>query len=126
MHQPGPGIFQIRVNDAYHRRCAVTNENTLPALAVTPIKPALRKGPLQTGNGLLLRSDLRQLFSDGYVTLDPDLRLVVSEQLRAQYRDSSEYTRYHGARLQNLPDDPADQPDQEFIRWHREECFERI
>ena len=28
--------------------------------------------------------------------------------------------------LQNLPDDPADQPNRDYIRWHREECFERI
>lgn len=123
---PGPGTFQVQVTDAYHRRCAVTNENTLPALAVTSIKPEHKQGPRQTGNGLLLRNDLQQLFRDGYVSLDEDLRFLVSEQLREQYADSSEYTRYHGARLQNLPDIPADQPNQDYIRWHREECFERI
>ena len=124
--QPGPGTFHIQVTDAYHRRCAVTNESSLPALAVSHIKPTHKQGPHHTSNGILLRNDIQHLFVNGYVTLDPDLRFIVSEQLRDQYADSNEYTRYHGARLQNLPDNPADQPNRDYIRWHREECFERI
>lgn len=123
---PGPGAFQILVTDAYHRRCAVTDEKMLPALAAVPIKPFARKGPCITGNGILLRSDIQRLFTDGYVTIDPDLRFIVSEQLRAQYADSREYYHYHGARLQNLPDLGIDQPAGEFIRWHNDECFERL
>jgi len=123
---PGPGTFQILVTDAYHRHCAVTNADTLPALSAAPIRPVARKGLLQTSNGLLLREDIQRLFAEGYVTIDENQRFMVSEQLREHYADSRDYHRYHGARLQNLPDDPADQPAEEFLRWHREECFEQL
>jgi len=123
---PGAGTFHIQVTDAYHRRCAVTDENTLPALAVTHIKPIHKLGPHHITNGILLRSDIQRLFTEGYVTLDDDLRFIVSEQLRERYEGSGGYARYHGARLQNLPDDPAEHPNRDYIHWHREECFERI
>ncbi len=119
----GPGSFRILVSDAYHRRCAVTNETTLPALEVAHIKPASKDGPNTTGNGLLLRADIHRLFSNGYVTLDQQLRFIVSEKARDQFANSREYYRYHGARLQNLPDATSDQPSKEFINWHNEHCF---
>jgi putative restriction endonuclease len=124
--QPTPGAFQVLVTDAYHRCCAVTDEKLLPALAAAPIKPFAKQGPYVTGNGILLRADIYRLFMEGYVTIDPDLRFIVSEQLRELFEDSREYYRYHGARLQNLPDTGHELPAQEFLRWHREECFERI
>ena len=41
----GQGSFRILVTDAYHRRCAVTNEKTLPALDVAHIQPYSNHGP---------------------------------------------------------------------------------
>ena len=67
-----------------------------------------------------------RLFDDGYVTLDSDLHLLVSERVREQFENGHEYYRFNGVKLQNLPDSINDQPSREFIRWHNEECFERI
>jgi len=122
----GQGSFQILVTDAYHRRCAVTNEKTLPALEAAHIRPYSKNGPHRTTNGLLLRADIHRLFDDGYVTLDSDLHYLVSERVREQFENGREYYRFHGAKLQNLPDLINDLPSREFIRWHNEECFERI
>ena len=122
----GQGSFRILVTDAYHRRCAVTNEKTLPALEAAHIKSFSQSGPHRTSNGLLLRADIHRLFDDGYVTLDPDLRFQVSERVREQFENGREYYRFHGAKLQNLPDSISDQPSKEFIKWHNAECFERI
>jgi Predicted restriction endonuclease len=122
----GQGSFRILVTDAYHRRCAVTNEKALPALEAAHIKSYSKSGPHRTSNGLLLRADIHRLFDDGYVTLDPDLRFLVSERVREQFENGREYYRFHGAKLQNLPDSIDDLPSKEFIKWHNEECFERI
>jgi len=122
----GQGSFRILVTDAYHRRCAVTNEKTLPALEAAHIKSYSQNGPHQTSNGLLLRADIHRLFDDGYVTLDSDLRFLVSERVREQFENGREYYRFNGVKLQNLPDSMNDLPSKEFIKWHNEECFERI
>jgi len=122
----GQGSFRILVTDAYHRRCAVTNEKTLPALEAAHIKSYSKSGPHRTCNGLLLRADIHRLFDDGYVMVDPDLRFLVSERVREQFENGREYYRFHGTRLQNLPDTISDLPSKEFIQWHNGECFERI
>jgi putative restriction endonuclease len=41
----GQGAFRIEVTDAYERRCAITGERTLPALAACHIKPYGDNGP---------------------------------------------------------------------------------
>ena len=122
----GQGAFRILVTDAYHRRCAVTNEKTLPVLEAAHIRSYSKNGPHRTNNGLLLRADIHRLFDDGYVTLDSDLHFLVSERVRVQFENGREYYRFHGVKLQNLPDSVNDLPSREFIRWHNEECFERI
>src|SRR3989304_6575124 len=116
----GQGSFRILVTDAYHRRCAVTNEKTLPALEAAHIKSYSKSGPHRTSNGLLLRADIHRLFDDGYVTIDPDLRFLVSERVREQFENDREYYRFNGAKLQNLPDSINDLPSKEFIKWHNE------
>ena len=120
----GQGIFRFLVTDAYHRRCAVTGERTLPALDAAHIKPFSEKGPHRTSNGLLLRADIHRLFDDGYATIDPDLKFVVSSRVREEFENGREYYRYHGALLQNLPESINDQPSREFIEWHNRQCFE--
>ncbi len=122
----GQGSFRILVTDAYHRRCAVTNEKTLPALEAAHIKDYSQSGPHRTNNGLLLRADIHRLFDDGYVTIDPGLKFVVSSRVREQFENGREYYRFHGAKLQNLPESLSDLPSEEFIRWHNNERFERI
>jgi len=122
----GQGSFRILVTDAYHRRCAVTNEKTLPALEAAHIKSYSKSGPHRTSNGLLLRADIHRLFDDGYVTLDPDLRFLVSERVREQFENGREYYRFNGAKLQNLPDSINDLPSKEFIKWHNEQRFEHV
>lgn len=122
----GQGSFRVLVTDAYHRRCAVTNEKTLPALEAAHIKDYSQSGPHRTNNGLLLRADIHRLFDDGYVTIDPGLKFVVSSRVREQFENGHEYYRFHGARLQNLPESISDMPSEEFIKWHNEERFEQI
>jgi predicted restriction endonuclease len=119
----GQGAFRVLVTDAYHRRCAVTGEKTLPVLEAAHIKPYARSGPNRTENGLLLRADIHRLFDGGYVTVDPQLRFVVSDRVREEYTNGREYYRYHGTRLVNLPDNLAERPARDFLDWHSSEIY---
>lgn len=120
----GQGGFRVAVTGAYKRRCAVTGERTLPALEAAHIRPYAQDGPNDVRNGLLLRSDVHRLFDGGYLTFDPERRLVVSERTRAEFENGREYYRFDGEPLANLPRGD-DAPDARFLAWHRGHVFER-
>ena len=65
----GQGAFRVLVTDIYGRRCAVTQERTLPALEAAHIRPYSDGGTHEAPNGLLLRRDIHSLFDAGYVTI---------------------------------------------------------
>jgi putative restriction endonuclease len=120
----GQGAFRVLVTDAYSRRCAVTGERTLPVLEAAHIRPYALSGPHRVSNGILLRSDLHKLFDLGYVTVTPELRLLVSPKLKAEWENGREYYAHHGKPLQVHPTDPGNQPGAEFLRWHNENRFQ--
>lgn len=119
----GQGGFRVAVTGAYRKRCAVTGEKTLPALEAAHIRPYAERGPNDVRNGLLLRSDLHRLFDSGYVTIDPDHRVVLSRRIREEFENGREYYRFDGQRLVNLPSND-EQPDRSFLEWHNEHVFE--
>lgn len=61
----GQGSFRVLVTDEYERRCAVTNERTLPALDAAHIKPYSENGLHVVSNGVLMRRDLHALLEQG-------------------------------------------------------------
>ncbi|NIR30184.1 MAG: HNH endonuclease [Gammaproteobacteria bacterium] len=119
----GQGAFRILVTDAYRRRCAITQERTLPALEAAHIKAYSESGPNRVCNGLLLRSDLHRLFDVGYVTVTSGLKVEVSKRIKEEFENGREYYRYHGRSLENLPAATRERPSPEFIEWHNQKVF---
>lgn len=119
----GQGAFRTLVTDAYQRRCAVTGERSLPALEAAHIKAHSESGPNRTNNGLLLRADIHRLFDDGYVTVAPDLRFIVSKRLRQEFENGRAYYAFDGKPLAHMPEQYADRPSREYIEWHNNEIF---
>ena len=119
----GQGAFRTLVTDAYKRRCAVTGESTLPVLEAAHIRSYADQGPHAVSNGLLLRSDFHKLFDLGLVTVQPDYRIRVSKRIHEQWFNGKAYYSLDGKELRALPDDPADHPNAEYLRWHNEERF---
>ena len=119
----GQGGFRILVTEAYHRKCAITGEKTLPVLDASHIKPYGQDGPHRTSNGLLLRQDLHTLFDRGYLTIDEKYRIEVSRRIKEDYGNGKEYYAYHGSCLANLPDDETQKPSKEFLLWHNENVY---
>lgn len=72
----GQGDFRALVSDTYSRRCAITQQRTLPALEAAHIRPYGDGGEHEARNGLPLRRDIHSLFDAGYVTVmsEPSLR----------------------------------------------------
>lgn len=118
----GQGAFRVLVTDLYHRRCAVTQERTLPALEAAHIRPYGEGGAHEAQNGLLLRRDIHSLFDAGYVTVTPDLRFEVSRRIREEFDNGKHYYALHGQKI-DLPADVTQRPDTKALDWHNELCF---
>jgi putative restriction endonuclease len=97
----GQGLFRVSVADAYRRACAVTGEHSLPALEAAHIRPYEGGGEHKISNGLLLRSDIHRLFDRGYVGVTPDLRFIVSDQLKHQFSNGRSYYPFMAERSRN-------------------------
>jgi len=118
----GQGAFRVLVTDIYERRCAVTQERTLPALDAAHIQPYSDGGVHETRNGLLLRRDLHSLFDAGYVTVTPDLRFEVSRRIKEEFENGRHYYAMHGQSVRP-PKETWQQADPAALRWHNEHRF---
>lgn len=121
--QVGRGVFEILVTEAYHRRCAITGEKTLPVLKAAHIKPPNKSGSNETRNGLLLRADVDILFRRGYLTVTPDYRIEVSRRIKEDYENGREYYLRQGQPLITLPAHSAERPDPGLLGWHNENVY---
>ena len=119
----GQGAFRILVTEAYHRRCAITGEKTLPVLEAAHIKPYAQEGTHEPNNGLLLRKDLHALFDRGYITVTEDCHIEVSKRIKEDYGNGKEYYILHGKELMVLPDNLQERPSTQFLRWHNENVY---
>ncbi len=120
----GQGAFRVLVTDIYRRRCAVTQERTLPALEAAHIRPYGDGGEHDVRNGLLLRRNIHSLFDAGYVTVTPDLRFEVSRRIRDEFDNGKHYYAFHGQRI-SAPENICQRPDPNALTWHNEHCFKR-
>lgn len=119
----GQGAFKVLITDAYHRRCAITGEKTLPVLEAAHIKPYSLEGPHHISNGLLLRRDFHTLFDRGYITIDKSLTIEVSHRIKEDFGNGKEYYAHHGKNLINLPEVKDQLPNSNYLEWHNENVY---
>ena len=118
----GQGAFRVMVTDIYHRRCAITQERTLPALEAAHIRPYGEGGEHEPRNGLLLRRDIHSLFDAGYVTVTPSLHFEVSRRIKEEFDNGRNYYALHGQKI-SVPEEISQHPDPVALAWHNEHCF---
>ncbi len=119
----GQGTFRALVTDIYQRRCAVTQERTLPALDAAHIRPYSIVRVHEERNGLLLRRDIHSLFDRGYVTVTPAHRFEVSRRIKEEFENGRHYYDLHGQEI-NVPKEAGKKPDPDALRWHNENCYQ--
>lgn len=118
----GQRSFRIAVLDSYDRRCAVTNEKTLPVLEAAHIRDYSDLQEHSISNGILLRADIHKLFDAGYVTVTPDYHFQVSRRIKEEFENGRDYYALNGASIR-LPKVPAHHPLVESLYWHNEERY---
>lgn len=118
----GQGAFRVLVTDVYDRRCAITQERTLPALEAAHIRPYGDGGEHEARNGLLLRRDIHSLFDAGYVTVTSELRFEVSRKIKEEFDNGRHYYEMHGKPI-FTPEDMLRRPDPAVLRWHNENSY---
>ncbi len=119
----GQGGFRVVVTDAWQRRCAISGERALPVPEAAHIVPCTSQGPNLASNGLLLRADLHRLFALGYLTVTRDWRVEVSPHLKEDWGEGTQYGRWQGQPLGNLPEDLSRRPDPKYLEWHNERIY---
>lgn len=118
----GQRSFRIVVLDAYQRRCAVTNERTLPALEAAHIREYHEVPEHSIDNGILFRADIHKLFDTGYVTVTPDYHFEVSRRIKEEFENGRDYYKLHGTAIR-LPANPAHHPLVEALSWHNDQRY---
>lgn len=118
----GQRSFRVVVLDSYGRRCAITNEKTLPALEAAHIRDYHDLPVHSIDNGILLRADIHKLFDSGYVTVTPEYQFEVSRRIKEEFENGRDYYALHGSRIR-LPQDVAHRPAVESLIWHNEQRY---
>jgi putative restriction endonuclease len=118
----GQRSFRIAVLDSYERRCAITNEKTLPALEAAHIRDYRDVQEHTLNNGILFRADIHKLFDTGYVTVTPDFHFEVSRRIKEEFENGRDYYKLHGTSIR-LPKKPNEYPLAEALSWHNEQRF---
>lgn len=119
----GQAAFRLRLLDAYGNRCAVTGERTVPVLDAAHIQPYLGPASNHVQNGIVLRSDLHELFDRGYVTVTPELKIKVSDRIRAEFENGRDYYALQDNPVKVRPRRDDERPSAEALRWHNERVF---
>ena len=118
--------FNARVLNAYDFRCALSGVRARPVLEVANIQPFYDFKFQKSSNGVVLRSDLFQLFKLGYITFvynedNTSLVAKVSKTVRTAYGE--DYMRFDGKEL-ILPKQRECWPEPQYVKWHNKNCFE--
>ncbi len=118
-------LFQTRMMKLYDFKCAITGCTSRPVLDVAHIKTMFDDNFQSENNGIVMRTDLHRLFSQGYMTAfyndKGEVELEVSDTLKDECAD--EYLKYQGTIL-SLPEDKIYWPSREYLEWHRKIRFE--
>lgn len=126
MQRVNQSFFRSAVLAAYEGRCCLTGVALPELLVASHVVPwamneAARVNPR---NGLCLNAFHDRAFDRGLITLSDDLIVQVSPKiLRAKHDDTTAkwLISYDGKSIR-LPHRYS--PEIEFVRWHRENCFQ--
>jgi putative restriction endonuclease len=119
--------FRHEIIRIYERRCAVCGydghlgQSTL-GLEAAHVKWHAAGGPDVPENGIALCSFHHVAFDRGALSLDDQLRILVSQEVVGRVRLEDLLLRFVGCAL-GRPQTGTPTPDLEYIRWHRREVF---
>ena len=120
------GYFRRALLENYDGRCCLTGLSVKPLLVASHIKPWKDADPvferLTPENGLLLDALHDRAFDKGFITIDHDLRIIVSNRIPKEGPALDLLWKYN--RRQIVVPGPH-RPRKEFIEFHNDEVFQR-
>lgn len=124
----GQQFFRQSILNAYGVRCCISGINVPRLLVASHIKPwtDFPEDRLDLRNGLCLSSLHDAAFDSGLITLDENLNVVLSEQLRHHFPQPAleqNFVPFMGKAIRQ-PDKLAE-PSLSFLAYHRESIFKR-
>jgi putative restriction endonuclease len=119
--------FRTVVLRAYGERCALTglrfiNGGGRAEVDAAHIKPVVADGPDIVSNGIALSGTAHWMFDRGLISLDDNLRILISRQVN-NLDEVRSFVRAEGEALS--PQREMDRPHPSFLKWHRDNCFKR-
>jgi len=123
----GQQFFRQAILNAYGVRCCITGISVPRLLVASHIKPwrDFQAERLNPRNGLCLSALHDAAFDAGLITLDENLRVVLSKQLKSylpQLALQQCFVSYEGQRIR--PPEKLAEPDPSCLAYHREHIFQ--
>lgn len=124
----GQQFFRQAILNAYDVRCCISGINAPRLLVASHIKPwgKFPETRLDPRNGLCLSTLHDAAFDSGLITLDDDLNVVLSRRLKSYFPQPTleqNFVPFEGQCIR-LPNKLAE-PDRGYLRYHRDEVFNR-
>lgn len=110
----GQGRFRKDIIEAYNGKCAISGEFSLEVLDAAHIMPYLGKHTNTVNNGILLRTDLHNLYDFNLLCIEPvSWKVEIHSSINSDY-----YREFHGKQI-TLPSTEQLWPSQEYLenRW---------
>ncbi|GGK73738.1 HNH endonuclease [Rufibacter glacialis] len=121
------GLFKKLVPQVYNFTCCITgmrliSNHGFSMVDACHIVPFSRTSDDRVTNGLALCPNLHRAFDRGLITIDPQLKVVVSPSIAEDEANAYALKKLAGKRL-NLPFGAIHYPAPENLAWHREKVF---
>lgn len=121
--------FRRNVRRAYDYRCALSglrlrNGGGRPEVQAAHIRPVAHQGSDSVRNGLALSGTLHWMFDRGLISVAEDCETVLVSHNKVPSEVVNRLLSPAGKLY--LPDDPADHPHPNNLKWHRENVFGQI
>ncbi|RNI26919.1 HNH endonuclease [Rufibacter latericius] len=121
------GLFKKLVPQVYNFTCCITGMRLISNYGFSMIDachivPFSRSNDDRVTNGLALCPNLHRAFDRGLITVDPQLKVLVSPSIAEDEENAYALRKLEGKRL-NLPFGAIHYPAAENLTWHREKVF---
>ena len=112
----GQKKFRNEILRVYNSKCAFTKCDVEQVLQAAHIIPYNGPKTNHIKNGILLRSDIHDLFDMFFISIDPNtLKILISHFLTRSYLNGLE------GKIINLPYNSQEYPDKKVLEWHYEQ-----
>lgn len=114
--------FAREVKASYEYTCSITGIRTKEFLVASHIVPWSKDkdNRINPQNGICLSSLMDKAFDQGYITISPDFKVIVSDKVKKDDYLNQQLNGYHGKKIK-LP--TKNYPNEKFLKWHRENVF---